>query len=439
MTKKQTEYICSNCGYVSPVWFGKCPSCNLWDVAVSYERERKKSSKTAKINKETLNSISLESKPRFLTGLNEFDRSIGGGIVPGSVTLLSGEPGIGKSTIMLQICEMIAKNGKVLYFTGEESAKQIKLRAERLNLKNQNNIDIISSFDIEPTIESIEIEDYILIVFDSLQTIKKGSLPGIPGSIIQVRETANDIVNKAKTTGVPIFIVTHVTKMGDIAGPKAVEHLVDCVLFFESGKKGYRILRTLKNRFGPSDEISVYEMSSGGLIQIEDISSIFVDEYSSAPGNVISVVNEGSRSFFVEIQSLVSKPIYGTPRKLTSGVSLDRVLLTSAVLTKRLGVPLDSMDVYVNVAGGLQIKDTATDLAIALSLLSSFSDKSIPVDFVSFGEIALDGTLRSVYGSEKRLDRINRSNKTGLYPDKKNGMHDVKDLFSFLRRIGNGS
>lgn len=439
MTKKLKGYICSNCGFESPVWFGKCPSCNLWDVAVSFEKDKKTSVREHSIKKEKLNEISLESKPRILTGLDEFDRSIGGGIVPGSVSLLSGEPGIGKSTIMLQICESVAKKGKVLYFTGEESSKQIKIRAERLNLKNQENIDIVTSFDIEETLENISANEYILVIFDSLQTIKKSSILGIPGSIIQVRECANDIVNKAKSQDIPIFIVTHVTKQGNIAGPKAVEHLVDCVLYFESGKKGYRILRTLKNRFGPSDEISVYEMSSRGLIEIEDISNIFVDEYSSAPGNVISVVNEGSRSFFIEIQSLVSKPIYGTPRKLTSGVSLDRVLLTSAVLTKRLGVPLDSMDIYVNVAGGLQVKDTATDLSIALSLLSSFSDKSIPIDFVSFGEIALDGTLRGVYSSDKRLERIKRSNKKAVYPEKNNGMSNVKDLFTFLRRMDNES
>jgi DNA repair protein RadA/Sms len=369
MSKKSNQYyVCDNCGYESPVWFGRCPSCKAWNSAVSY-RVSSKSKKSNEFQKEGIKGVSLDKIVggegfRYRTGLDELDRALGGGIVPGSVTLLSGEPGIGKSTLVLQLSDKISKEKNVLYVTGEESLRQIKLRADRLSLQNTSRIDVITSTNID-FLEDTDVEKYSLIIFDSLQTLKHPEVGSLPGSVVQVRECTNYIVGIAKRIDVPVFIVGHITKGGQIAGPKLIEHLVDTVLYFETNKTGFRFIRTIKNRFGPADEVAVFEMKSNGLDEIQDISTIFLDDFSSAPGNIITAVNEGSKIFLIEVQSLVSKPIYGNPRRLSSGITLDRVLLTSAVLTRRAKLPLDSMDIYVNVVGGIQITDPGVDLAVA--------------------------------------------------------------------------
>ncbi len=437
MSKKSNQYfVCDNCGYESPVWFGRCPSCKAWNSAVSLRVSNNKE-KRVSLQREEIKSISLENVDtgesyRYKTGLNELDRVLGGGIVPGSVTLLSGEPGIGKSTLVLQLSDSISDKNKVLYVTGEESLRQIKLRAERLKLLHENNIDVITSTNID-FLEDLKIEKYSLVIFDSLQTLKHPEVASLPGSVVQVRECTNYIVEIAKRTDIPVFIVGHITKGGQIAGPKLIEHLVDTVLYFETNKTGFRFVRTIKNRFGPADEVGVFEMRSDGLNEIQDISTIFLDDFSTAPGNVITAVNEGSKIFLIEVQSLVSKPIYGNPRRLSSGIALDRVLLTSAVLTRRARLPLDSMDIYVNVVGGIQITDPGVDLAVATSLVSAFLDKSMAQGTAAFGEIGLDGSIRTVSFSERRVDRLKDSGfKNIISPDR----GDISNIRELAKLIG---
>ncbi len=428
------------CGYESPAWFGRCPSCSEWNSAVVFNSELDSQDYHEKPMAESraLSEIDTVENSRSSSGIQEFDRSIGGGIVPGSAVLISGEPGIGKSTFMLQLSAGIAKEKPVLYVSGEESPRQLKLRADRLGLKNQQNIKIVAATDIT-FLRNEDLSGYGLLVFDSLQTLKLSDVPSLPGSVVQVRECANFLVSSAKSSEVPVFIVSHVTKGGLIAGPKLVEHLVDTVLYFEASKTGYRFLRTVKNRFGPSDEIAVFEMTSAGLIEIPDISSLFVEDYVSAPGNVIAAISEGSRTFLVEVQALVSKPIYGTPRRLSTGIPVERVLLVAAVLTKRAGMPLDSLDLYVNVAGGIQIEDTGADLAVAAALISSFTDTVIPDNLTLFGEIGLDGTVRSVSSTEKRIERAKSSPFNRIVsPEGENPLADVRQLVKMIGGIRNG-
>ncbi|MFW6121574.1 MAG: DNA repair protein RadA [Petrotogales bacterium] len=436
MNKKSNQYfVCDNCGYESPVWFGRCPSCKAWNSAVSLRVSNKKEKKVS-LQREEIKSVSLENVDtgesyRYKTGLNELDRVLGGGIVPGSVTLLSGEPGIGKSTLVLQLSDRISDKKNVLYVTGEESLRQIKLRADRLKLLHKNNIDVITSTNID-FLEDLKIEKYSLVIFDSLQTLKHPEVASLPGSVVQVRECTNYIVEIAKRTDIPVFIVGHITKGGQIAGPKLIEHLVDTVLYFETNKTGFRFVRTIKNRFGPADEVAVFEMKSDGLSEIQDISTIFLDDFSTAPGNIITAVNEGSKIFLIEVQSLVSKPIYGNPRRLSSGIALDRVLLTSAVLTRRARLPLDNMDIYVNVVGGIQITDPGVDLAVATSLVSAFFDKSMVQGTAAFGEIGLDGSIRSVSFSERRVDRLKDSGFRNIISPEREDISNIRELAKLI-------
>ncbi|OAA29751.1 DNA repair protein RadA [Kosmotoga arenicorallina S304] len=430
--KKKQVYVCNSCGYESPAWFGKCPMCGEWNTAAKIAVEPSFLNETNNFEgPRALADVKTSEHIRFSSGMKEIDRVLGGGIVPGSVILISGEPGIGKSTLMLQAAARIAGNKSVLYISGEESEGQLKLRAERLGISG-DHIKVATTGDLS-FLTSLDIKQYSLIVFDSLQTLKLPGVSSLPGSVVQVRECANYIVSLAKGNSVPVFIVGHVTKGGQIAGPKLVEHLVDTVLYFEASKTGYRFLRTTKNRFGPSDEIAVLEMSSKGLEEISDLSTIFVEDYVPAPGNVITAVVEGSKTFLVEIQSLVSKPLYGTPRKLSNGISLDRVLLIAAVLNRRAGIPLDSLDIYVNVAGGLQLSDPGVDLAMASSIVSAFLDRPLPEGFAAFGEIGLDGSIRPAMFSDRRIDRLKNSGFTSIYsPD---GQIIVKDIKEFLKRF----
>ncbi|MFO7881624.1 MAG: DNA repair protein RadA [Kosmotogaceae bacterium] len=436
MSKKSNQYfVCDNCGYESPVWFGRCPSCKAWNSAVSLRVSGKNEKKTT-FQREEVKSVSLgnidsDEGYRYKTGLSELDRVLGGGIVPGSVTLLSGEPGIGKSTLVLQLSDRISKEKNVLYVTGEESLRQIKLRADRLGLLNKNNIDVITSTNIN-FLEDLNVKNYSLIIFDSLQTLKHPEVASFPGSVVQVRECTNYIVGTAKKTDIPVFIVGHITKGGQIAGPKLIEHLVDTVLYFETNKTGFRFVRTIKNRFGPADEVAVFEMKSSGLEEIKDISTIFLEGFSTAPGNIITAVNEGSKIFLIEVQSLVSKPIYGNPRRLSSGISLDRILLTSAVLTRRAKLPLDSMDIYVNVVGGIQITDPGVDLAVATSLISAFLDKSMEQGTAAFGEIGLDGSIRSVSFSERRIERLEASGFKNILSHDKGEISNIRELAKLI-------
>ncbi|HCO70390.1 MAG TPA: DNA repair protein RadA [Mesotoga infera] len=438
--KKKRSYVCDVCGYESPAWFGRCPSCNEWNTAIAFltERDQEESSSAAGFEAKPLSEIDGDESPRMDTRIEELNRSLGGGIVPGSAILVSGEPGIGKSTLMLQLSDLIAGEKPVLYISGEESVRQLRLRAERLRLSNKERIEVVSANEID-SLKGSGIDKYGMVVVDSLQTIRMSSVPSLPGSVVQVRECSNMLVSLAKSSDIPFLMVSHITKGGQIAGPKLVEHLVDTVLYFESSKTGYRFLRTVKNRFGPSDEIAVFEMTSEGLREVSDISSLFVEDYTSAPGNVVSVIYEGSRAFLIEVQALVSKPVYGTPRRLASGVPLERLLLVTAVLTKRAGIPLDSLDLYLNVAGGLQIEDTGVDLAIAAALVSSYTDTSLPEGVAFFGEIGLDGTVRSVSSTEKRVERAKKSSFSRIAaPEGRNGIKDVKQLLKIIGGMKSG-
>ncbi|MDD2333941.1 MAG: DNA repair protein RadA [Mesotoga sp.] len=438
--KKKRSYVCDVCGYESPAWFGRCPSCNEWNTAIAFvtESDREDSTSTYQFEAKPLSEIDSDESLRMNTGIEELNRSLGGGIVSGSAILVSGEPGIGKSTLMLQLSDLVAGEKPVLYISGEESVRQLRLRAERLRLSNKERIEVVSANEID-SLKVSGIDKYSMVVVDSLQTIRMSSVPSLPGSVVQVRECANLLVSLAKSSDIPFLMVSHITKGGQIAGPKLVEHLVDTVLYFESSKTGYRFLRTVKNRFGPSDEIAVFEMTSEGLREVSDISSLFVEDYTSAPGNVVSVIYEGSRAFLIEVQALVSKPVYGTPRRLASGVPLERLLLVTAVLTKRAGIPLDSLDLYLNVAGGLQIEDTGVDLAIAAALVSSYTDTSIPEGIAFFGEIGLDGTVRSVSSTEKRVERAKKSSFSRIAaPEGRNGIKDVKQLLKIIGGMKSG-
>ena len=438
--KKKRSYVCDVCGYESPAWFGRCPSCNEWNTAIAFvtESDREDSTSTYQFEAKPLSEIDSDESLRMNTGIEELNRSLGGGIVSGSAILVSGEPGIGKSTLMLQLSDLVAGEKPVLYISGEESVRQLRLRAERLRLSNKERIEVVSANAID-SLKVSGIDKYSMVVVDSLQTIRMSSVPSLPGSVVQVRECANLLVSLAKSSDIPFLMVSHITKGGQIAGPKLVEHLVDTVLYFESSKTGYRFLRTVKNRFGPSDEIAVFEMTSEGLREVSDISSLFVEDYTSAPGNVVSVIYEGSRAFLIEVQALVSKPVYGTPRRLASGVPLERLLLVTAVLTKRAGIPLDSLDLYLNVAGGLQIEDTGVDLAIAAALVSSYTDTSIPEGIAFFGEIGLDGTVRSVSSTEKRVERAKKSSFSRIAaPEGRNGIKDVKQLLKIIGGVKSG-
>jgi len=439
--KKRRIYVCDACGYESPAWFGRCPSCGTWNSAISMSVDNHAIIETSKevANIRSLSDIKVEDSHRLFTGLNEFDRALGGGVVPGSVVLVSGEPGIGKSTLMLQVAERMVSYGKVLYISGEESQRQIKLRAHRLKLGKMENIEVSATTELD-FLEKLDLKDYSLLIFDSLQTLRLSNVASLPGSFVQVRECANFVVSKAKESNIAAVIVGHVTKGGQIAGPKLVEHIVDTVLYFDTNKSGYRFLRTVKNRFGPSDEIAVFEMTSDGLAEVPDISDLFVKDFIVAPGNVITAVSEGSKTFLVEVQSLVSKPIYGTPRRLATGVPIDRVLLVAAVLSKRANIPLDNLDLYINIAGGIQVDDPGTDLAIALSLLSSFTNKAVPQGMAAFGEIGLDGTVRNVTGSSKRIDRLKESGFSEvLSPNGNIRIQNIADLVRFVGGMSDGS
>ena len=439
MTRKKKGYVCDVCGYDAPAWFGKCPVCDTWDSA----KEISSTDAPEQIAQGVflpLSDIDTSDKERMSTGFPELDRALGGGIVGGSSILFSGEPGVGKSTCVLQIASHVASKGKnVLYVTGEESARQIKLRADRLGLRNGGHIHVAASSNID-YLSSADLAEYGLIVLDSLQTVRLSDVASLPGSVTQVRESANLVISRSKRDEIPSLLIGHITKEGLIAGPKLIEHLADTVLSFEDTGHGLRFIRTLKNRFGPADEIAVFEMRSDGLAEVSDISGVMVHEFVQAPGNVITAVVEGSRPFLVEIQSLVSRPLYSSPRRVTSGVSIDRMLLVAGVLTKRANIPFDTLDIYVNVAGGLSLDDTGIDLAVAASLISSFLNRAMPKKACVFGEIALDGSIRRVSHMSRRIDRAEASGfPYTISPEGKNTVRDISELLKiFGGAVGEG-
>lgn len=422
--KFKTVYVCTNCGETSPRWMGRCPSCGAWNtMAEDVVREEKpvRASAGGKgavrgissgslITAHTLSEISAtEEKSRIITGISELDRVLGGGILLGSVVLLGGEPGAGKSTLLLQLCGAISKAVSVLYITGEESTRQIKLRALRLEVP-QDGIRLAAETEIDDICVLIEQEKPGLVVIDSIQTMHCGDISSSAGSVSQVKECTSRLLAVAKNHEIPTFIVGHVNKDGAIAGPKVMEHIVDTVLYFEGDKMlPYRILRAAKNRYGSTNEIGMFDMTGKGLKVVENPSKLLLEGRPvGVSGNCVACTLEGSRPILSEIQALVSKTAFGTPRRAASGFDFNRTNLLLAVLEKRAGYFLGNLDVYLNIVGGLQLDETACDLSVCMAVVSSMLDRPVPDDMVAIGEVGLGGEVRSVSNLELRLREARR-------------------------------
>lgn len=410
MAKAKIIYACQNCGYQSPKWLGKCPDCNQWNSLVEEKIERsthRRDELTLGTKEEPapINEISTAEEGRILSGIGEFDRVLGGGLVPGSVTLIGGDPGIGKSTLLLQAFAALSQKGLTcLYVSGEESQRQIKMRAERLGVAPPTLL-ILSETSIEKIIEQIKKIKPSVLVIDSVQTIFTSSLPSAPGSIGQVRESSGSIIVLTKKSGLSTFLIGHVTKDGSLAGPRALEHMVDTVLYFE-GERGhnFRILRAVKNRFGSTNEIGVFEMKEAGLREVSNPSELFLSERPlQAPGSAVICSMEGTRPILVELQALVSPTFLALPRRTTIGVDYNRVALLVAILEKKMGVKLFNQDIFVNVAGGVQVDEPAVDLGIIAAVASSYEEKALDPQTVLFGEVGLAGEIRAISQAEARV------------------------------------
>lgn len=411
MAKNKTVYVCRECGGEASKWMGKCPYCNEWntfeEVTISETAASNKIS-AAKLTAESIKDIDSSDEIRIDTKINEFNRVLGGGLVKGSVVLLSGDPGIGKSTILLQVANNL-KDGKVLYVTGEESKGQISLRAKRLGVNNQN-LMVMCETDVLAIAEYIKEERPFVVIIDSIQTMYHSELSSSPGSITQVRECTSTLLKVAKAFDIPTIIVGHINKGGDIAGPKVMEHIVDTVLYFEGEKSNsYRILRANKNRFGSTNEIGVFEMQSFGLSEVENPSALMLSgKLNGVSGSAICSILEGSRPIFVEIQALTTPTPFGNPRRMAAGFDYNRLNLILAVLEKRTGLFFNNLDVYVNVVGGLKLYEPSSDLAITAALISAFKDKPIESDICLFGEVGLSGEVRAVPNAASRVSEMMR-------------------------------
>ena len=415
MAKIKTSYICSECGFESPKWYGKCPSCGEWNTLNeelnSQQTKNSFSNSFSTVNQVlALDDICGENDERIPTKIEEFDRVLGGGIVKGSLVLLSGDPGIGKSTILLQICQNLGSKGqKILYVSGEESANQIKLRAVRIGVTT-NNLFILSQTDLATIVECIKAEKPDIVIIDSIQTMVYEQVNSSAGSITQVRECTNVFMHTAKGLGIPIFIVGHVNKDGAIAGPKVLEHIVDTVLYFEGERNySYRILRGVKNRFGSTNEIGVFEMTADGLKEVLNPSLMMISgRPKNTSGTCVAFVMEGTRPILAEVQGLVCATGFGTPRRMSTGFDYNRMSMLLAVLEKRAGYFFNNMDAYVNVVGGLKLDEPAADLTVALALVSSLKDKAVDDKTIAFGEVGLAGEIRAVNNCEQRISEAKR-------------------------------
>jgi DNA repair protein RadA/Sms len=406
--KTQSAFFCQSCGTQSPKWLGKCPQCNGWNTYIEEiivkENNTKGGFKSSKINKPSLISdIDYANEKRIVTNDKELNRVLGGGIVPGSLILLGGDPGIGKSTLLLQF-SLSSKSKKILYISGEESEKQIKMRAERIN-KNSENCYILTETSTQNIFQQIEQLQPDIMVVDSIQTLHTAHIESSPGSVSQIRECTAELIKFAKETGTAVFLIGHINKDGAIAGPKILEHMVDTVLQFEGDRNYvYRILRTVKNRFGSASELGVYEMTHDGLRQVNNPSEILISERDEATSGVgIAATIEGARPLLVEIQSLVSSAVYGTPQRSATGYDTKRMNMLLAVLEKRCGFKLGAKDVFLNITGGIKIDDTAIDLAVVCSILSSDQDIALDTLTCFAGEIGLSGEIRAVNRIESRI------------------------------------
>ena len=425
---QKSSFVCQQCSYESARWFGKCPECGEWNSAVetlvsTAQSAKGKARRTNGGKPVTLASIPTKSTSRISTKISELDRVLGGGLVSGQVVLIAGEPGIGKSTLLLQVADFLSdkKDMSTLYVSGEESAAQIKVRADRLGIKNEN-IKLLEETDIDAIINSIDSTNVLIV--DSIQTMATSDLSGMAGSVGQVRECAFRLVRIAKSKNIPVFIVGHVTKQGSVAGPSVLMHIVDSVLWFEGDKTlTYRLVRAVKNRFGPTDEVGIFSMEDKGLISMDNPEKMFLTKRNAVPGSVASLIMQGTRPMLVEIQALVVSTKMAFPRRVAQGIDSKKFELLLAVLTRRCGLPLNDYDCYISVSGGITLRnDPSADLAVCLAVASAYFDKALPERTVAIGEIDLLGSIREVIAQEKRIKEAKRlgyinsiTSKTVLY------------------------
>ena len=416
MAKIKSVYICSECGYESPKWYGKCPSCGEWNTMNEEIKDTSKSSPTVKSRSfssyakpYSITEISTDDEHRYDTGCKELNRVLGGGIVKGSLILLGGDPGIGKSTVLMQICQFMGRSLKILYVSGEESKRQLKLRANRLGV-NSPNLYVMTETDVEVVCEQIKNVKPDLVMVDSIQTMNLTELNSSPGSVTQVRECTNMLMRTAKGMDVPMFVVGHVNKEGSIAGPKVLEHIVDTVLHFEGDKQmACRILRAVKNRYGSTNEIGVFEMTDTGLKEVENPSVMLLSgRPKNVSGTCVTCTIEGSRPILAETQGLATQSGYGNARRMATGYDYNRLSMLLAVLEKRAGYYFSNNDAYINIVGGLRVDEPAIDLSIAMALISSLKDTPVDENAVVFGEIGLAGEIRSVSQAQMRINEAVR-------------------------------
>lgn len=422
MAKTRSKFVCSNCGKQTSSFVGRCPNCGQFNTMQEVIEEVKKAGAVkqdrqpvgiAKSKPQRLRETDMTEEERLFVPVAEFNRVMGGGIVPGSITLIGGDPGIGKSTLLLQVSATLAnETGRVLYVSGEESARQIKMRADRLGL-NADELFLLTETNLNTILSHVKDVNPMILIIDSIQTVYAEELDSSPGLVSQVRECASRLQALAKSSGISVFLVGHVTKEGSIAGPKVLEHIVDTVLYLEGDPfQAFRLLRSVKNRFGATSEVGVFEMQGAGMVEVPNPSEIFLAErVINAPGSAIAVTMEGTRPLVVEVQALTSPTNFGNARRTPNGVDLNRLLLISAVMTKRVGLRLHEQDIFVNVVGGLRVDEPASDLAMALALASSYVDKHLPADIIMIGEIGLSGEIRAV--SQLAL-RLNEASKIGF-------------------------
>jgi len=426
MAKKKILFECQHCGLTTPKWMGKCTNCGAWDSFIELSEHQQEvvkqtkstSSKSAKAI--SINEIVEEEVFRFSSLDNELDTVLGGGIVPGSLTLIGGSPGVGKSTLLLKVGSNIASTSKdVLYVTGEESTSQIKLRANRLK-SNHDSLYLLSEIRLEQILIELEHREYDFLIIDSIQTIYSENITSAPGSVTQVRQITFELMRIAKEKGIAIFIIGHITKEGSIAGPRVLEHMVDTVLYFEGdSSQELRILRGFKNRFGPTSEIGVFEMKSEGLVSATDVASRFFNRNSEQPGSALTVIMEGSRPIILEVQALVSESHTPNSKRQATGFDNNRLNMLLALLERKLEIPLSGYDVYINITGGIKITETAADLAILAAIISSFRDRAISKETVFIGEVSLVGDVREVYALDTRLKEAKMQNISKALVSKK--------------------
>ncbi len=411
----KTVYVCQACGYQTPKWMGKCPDCGQWETLLEERLQPVSTQRTAgpaTVNKPVLIDSEIPNyETRIGTGVAEFDRVLGGGLVPGSMVLIGGDPGIGKSTLMLQaLAGMAARKTKALYVSGEESVRQLMLRSRRLGAMSEDHLWVIAETDVESVLSVVEAEKPEVVVVDSIQTMFSPEISSTPGSVSQVRDCAMRLMFLAKNTNIPVLLVGHVTKDGAIAGPRLLEHMVDTVLYFEGDRNHvFRILRAVKNRFGSTNEIGVFEMKEKGLVEVANPSAVFLSERpESAAGSTVTASMEGTRPILVELQALVSSTSFGTPRRTILGLDSNRVALLAAVMEKKLGMHLMGHDIFMNVAGGVRIDEPAVDMGVVAAIASSFLDRPIQNGSVVLGEVGLTGEVRAISHVEMRVAEVKK-------------------------------